>query len=97
MITYYPIVDRIVSCPVLKCLRTVSDKGGLPDGLVAVRDERRLGVEILADIVDVGAVVGAVVAASRSDVTAMSLRTKRHHVLVNHPAHDRGEPERNIS
>jgi len=82
----------IVSCPLLKSLRTVSDEGGLPTVSVAVRNERRLGVEVLADIVDVGAVIGAVVAASGTNVAAMRLRTKRHHVLMNHPAHDRGEP-----
>ena len=76
----------------LKCLLAVSDEEGLPTVSVAVRNEWRLGVEVLADIVDVGTVVTAVVAASGSNVRAMSLRTQRHHVLMNHPAHDRGEP-----
>ena len=64
----------------------------LPDGLIAVRDEGRLGVDVLTDVIDVGAVVGAVVAAGRSNVRAMSLRTQGYHVLMDHPAHDRGEP-----
>jgi len=84
----------VVSCPLLECLLVVSDEGRqhLPAVSVPVRDERRFGVDVLTDVVDVGAVIGAVVAAGRSNVTTMSLRTQRHHVLVDHPAHDRGEP-----
>jgi len=82
----------IVSCPLMKCLLAVSDEEGLLTVSVAVRNERRLGVEVLTDVVDVGTVVGAVVATSGTNVAAMRLRTKRHHVLMNHPAHDRGEP-----
>ena len=76
----------------MKCLLAVSDEEGLLTVSVAVRNERRLGVEVLTDVVDVGTVVGAVVATSGTNVAAMRLRTKRHHVLMNHPAHDRGEP-----
>lgn len=50
--------------------------------LEAVRNERLLLEQRLPNIVDVVAIIGAVVTSSWSNVRAVSLRTKRDHTLV---------------
>jgi len=50
--------------------------------LVAERYKGLLLEQVLPDVGDVLTIVGAVVTASRTDVRAMSLRTKRDHALV---------------
>jgi len=74
----------LVACPCPEPLHFQIDipfESGF-DNLVAERDEGLLLEQVLPDVGNVLAIVGAVVTSSWTDVRAMSLGTERDHALV---------------